>query len=106
MRARRFVLGLAAAAFSLAPAAGPQMPPQPGKLIIDSDPTNAPITVNGKKLSQRTRVTLIVSPGTYSVAVGEKGGNPNCSASTATVVSGQTATWICSGNHWTQVPKN
>lgn len=84
----------------------PQLPPQPARLIIQSNPANAAITVNGKKIGQRTNATLIVSPGTYSVAVGDAGTAPSCSASSAKVSSGQTVTWVCSGNQWTESPKH
>jgi hypothetical protein len=104
---RKPSLLLAALMVLLAPVTGiPQMPPQPARLIINSSPANASITVNGRKLGQRTNATLIVSPGTYTVMVGDQGSDPSCPASRATVVSGQTATWSCSGNHWTQAPKS
>ncbi|MGA8108455.1 MAG: PEGA domain-containing protein [Acidobacteriaceae bacterium] len=106
MPSRRFLQPLAASVLLIPLFASPQMPPQPAKLIVDSDPPSAAITVNGRKISQRTNATLIVSPGTYTVTVGEKGSATWCAASTATVVSGQTATWSCSGNKWVQAPKS
>jgi hypothetical protein len=80
------------------------MPHQPARLVIRSDPPNATITINKAKTSQRTNATFTVSPGTYTVTVGDPGGATHCAESTATVASGQTAVWSCSGNKWVQSP--
>lgn len=81
------------------------MPPQPARLVIRSDPPNATITINKAKNTQRTNAAFTVSPGTYTVTVGDPGTATWCSASTAAVDSGQTATWSCSGNKWVQSPQ-
>lgn len=97
--------GCLAGLLFVVPCATPQMPPQPAKLVIRSDPANATITINKAKTSQRTNATFTVSPGTYTVTVGDAGSSTACAASTATVASGETAVWSCSGHQWTQAPK-
>jgi hypothetical protein len=80
-------------AFSLAllttPASALQMPARPGKLHISSSPPGAKITINHTERSEVTDVTLIVSPGTYSVLVG------NCSEKSVQVSSGETKEVSC-----------
>ncbi|MGD0648039.1 MAG: PEGA domain-containing protein [Acidobacteriaceae bacterium] len=79
----------------------PQMPPQPARLVIDSDPSGAALTINGVSRGERTNATLNVSPGSYKVSVGASGGTPHCAGTLAIKVnSGQTATWLCTGTSW------
>ncbi len=78
-----------------------QMPPKPARLMIQSNPSGARITINGQSMSQRTDVTFLVSPGTYGVAVSGNDGNPNCAERKVQVWSGQTATLTCANAAWT-----
>ena len=81
----------------------PQMPPQPARLVIDSDPTGSALTINGVSRDDRTNVTLNVSPGSYKVSVGTPGGTRYCPGRLSIKVnSGQTATWVCTGTTWTK----
>jgi PEGA domain len=82
------------------PAFASQMLPQPGKLVINSEPTGATITINGKITNQPTNATFIVSPGTYTVSVAGEAGKPNCPGITITVSAGQTQVRVCSGTGW------
>ena len=92
--------------FLYPPALLAQMPSQPGTLVINSEPTTgAMVTINGKATGKPTNATFIVSPGTYTVSVGSKGGNPYCAAKSIPVGPGQTAVWLCSGTTWTIQPK-
>lgn len=82
------------------PALSPQMPPQPGKLVIKSEPTGARITINGNIQPQRTNSTFLVSPGSYQVSVGVKGEKTSCSVILLKVSPGETVERVCPGN-WT-----
>lgn len=79
-----------------------QMPPQPGKLIISSDPAGADVTINGSHMGQRTNATFVVSRGQYAIAVSSQETNPklNCPAKTLTVYAGQTYTLQCTAQGW------
>jgi hypothetical protein len=84
----------------LCPAAlSPQMPPQPGKLVISSYPTDALIAINGKQVSQHTNATFLVSPGTYQIEVASTDGRIKCSGA-LTVAAGQTAGATCTATGW------
>jgi hypothetical protein len=79
------------------------MPPQPAKLVVNSDPAGATTTINGVIRGERTNVTFNVSPGTYKVSVGAAGGSAYCLGTlSVTVNSGQTAMWECVGKRWTK----
>lgn len=78
----------------------PQMPPQPGKLVILSEPQGATVTINGKQVSQPTNATFLVSPGGYTVSVASPDGKLSCPATTLSVSSGQTTTADCSATGW------
>src|ERR1700751_4228433 len=82
------------------PAFAAQMPPQPGKLVINSEPTGATITINGKITNQPTNATFVVSPGTYTVSVASEAGKLNCPGIPITVTAGQTQVRVCSGTGW------
>jgi len=56
---------------AITPAVSPQSPAQPGKLHITSTPTGAKIIVNGDTRPEVTPITLVVSPGTYTVQVAD-----------------------------------
>ncbi len=64
-----------------------------GRLYITSEPKGADITINGTLRREKTNVTLVVSPGTYTVSVtgGSGAGHFSCSAP-VTVAAGQTVT--------------
>ena len=86
----------------LSPAAlTPQMPPQPGRLAISSDPTGATVTINGQQMGQHTDATFVVSPGTYTVSVSLEG-KLSCSGISLTVSAGQTAGGKCTASGWRQ----
>ena len=77
-----------------------QMPPQPCKLVIKSEPPNATVTINGVS-GKHTEVTFIVTPGTYKVSVGGQGGNPYCAERSISLTTpGQMVAWLCSGTTW------
>jgi PEGA domain len=78
----------------------PQMPPQPGRLVISSDPAGAMVTINGRQMGQRTNATFVVSPGKYRVEVVGPGGNPTCRAIDLAVSAGQTVAKQCSAAGW------
>lgn len=88
------------------PAMSPQMPPQPCKLVIKSEPTGARVTINGVIRDKPTDVTFIVSVGTYTVSVGVEGGKPYCAGTPIILKTpGQTAEWLCSGTAWVEQSK-
>jgi hypothetical protein len=88
------------ASILLSPAAlTPQMPPQPGKLAISSDPTGAIITINGQQMGQHTNATFAVSPGTYTVSVSLEG-KLNCPGIRLTLSAGQTVARECTASGW------
>lgn len=77
-----------------------QMPPEPGKLVVKSTPSGAPVFID--RISRgNTDITFLLVPGrTYLVEVkGEQG--LSCSKSVA-VSSGQTITWTCTDKGWKQ----
>src|ERR1700722_11207067 len=78
----------------------PQMPPQPGRLAISSQPKGADIYINGPKMSQPTNAVFVVSPGPYSILVQSPDGNYKCKAFSATVIAGQTVTFNCPLPGW------
>ena len=77
-------------AFFYTPVASPQMPAQPGKIEISSTTKGLKIIINGKPRPEVTPVTLVVSPGTYTVKVGD------CSEQPVQVSSGETKQVNCS----------
>jgi len=56
---------------AIAPAVLPQSPSQPGKLHLTSTPPGAKIVVNEQARPEVTPVTLVVSPGKYTVQVAD-----------------------------------
>jgi hypothetical protein len=77
----------------------PQMRPQPGKLVISSNPTGATISINGSVVSQHTNANFTVSPGNYAIVVTSPDGSFKCTGS-RTVVSGQTVSVTCTAAGW------
>jgi len=71
------------------PGASPQMPARPGKLHIASTPPGQKIIINGATRSETTDVTLVVSPGKYTVQVG------TCQPQDVPVSSGETKEIHC-----------
>lgn len=69
-----------------------QMPPSLGRLHITSVPTGAHITINQTPRNEVTNVTLVVSPGVYTVSI--TGKNLSCSQQ-CQVSSGQTYEVSC-----------
>jgi len=84
------------------PADSLQSPMQPGKLVIESAPKGASITVNGRAINQPTDATFVVPPGSYAVSVTGGPGNVNCKSKDVPINSGQTVTVRCVGNDWAQ----
>jgi len=76
-------------ALLIAPAASPQMPPRPGKLHLTSNPTGQRIIINKQLRPEVTESTLIVSPGTYTVQIGD------CQEQPVSVASGVTMEVHC-----------
>ena len=77
----------------------PQMPPQPGKLVISSEPPGATVSINGTVMAQHTNATFLVSPGKYAVMVASQDGRLKCTGSLS-VTSGQTASADCTAAGW------
>jgi len=71
------------------PAWSSQSQAQPGQLHITSVPQGERIVINDSPRTEVTDVTLVVSPGTYKVTVG------NCSAQSVQVSSGETKEVHC-----------
>ena len=82
------------------PAAWTQMLPRPATLVIKSVPSGAPVTLNGSTSSQPTDLSLVVSPGAYTVSVGTQGGKPFCAAKQINVIAGQTVVLVCTESGW------
>lgn len=78
----------------------PQMPPQPGRLTISSDPAGAIVTINGRQVSERTNASFVVSPGNYQVSVASQDGKLRCPEITLTVGAGRTVARNCVANTW------
>jgi hypothetical protein len=78
----------------------PQMPPQPGRLAISSDPAAEVININGNDMPQHTNATFAVSPGNYTVSVAKASGQPDCAVITVSVSGGQTSTRTCAAGVW------
>ncbi len=82
-----------------------QMPPQPDKLVINSDPTTgAVVTINGQQQPQRTNATFIVSPGTYQIKV-VQGSQPAFTCikdgkNSVPISPGQTVVLTCTPGGW------
>lgn len=103
MRYKTFRDGILLLSLLLCPLAlRSQMPPQPGRLVITSEPPGATVTINGKQVSQHTNATFLVSPGSYTVSVASPDGRLSCPATTLSVSSGQTTTGDCSAAGWKQ----
>lgn len=79
-----------------------QMPPQPAKLMVTSDPSGADVTINGAHMGQRTNATFVVAHGQYTIAVSSQDTNPklNCPAKTIAVYGGQTYALQCTAQGW------
>jgi hypothetical protein len=82
------------------PAAWAQMLPRPATLVIKSVPPGAPITLNGSTSTQSTDLSLVVSPGAYTVSVGIQGGKPFCAAKQINLTAGQTVVLVCTESGW------
>ena len=76
-------------AFFYAPVASPQMPARPGKIEISSTTKGLRIMINGNPRPEVTPVTLVVSPGTYTLKIGD------CEAQSVPVSSGETKQVNC-----------
>jgi hypothetical protein len=75
--------------------AAAQLPQQPARLVIKSNPEGATITIDGKTMSQKTNATFVVSPGTHYVSINSAGGNPTCPKRDYVVEPGQTLEVHC-----------
>jgi PEGA domain len=91
---------LSACILFLPAALHPQMPPQPGKLEILSDPPSATVTINGHRMAQLTNATFLVSPGVYSVSVASTDGKLRCASTPMSVNAGQTVVHKCTAQGW------
>ena len=77
-----------------------QMPPQPGKLVISSEPSGAIVKINGHGMDQHTNAVFAVSAGEYRVAVSSADGALACPEIKISVASGQTAARLCTAKGW------
>lgn len=77
-----------------------QMPPQPARLVISSEPTGAIVTINGHQVDQRTAATFVVSPGKYAVSVAAPDGSVKCPEVVRKLAAGQTLILTCSAEGW------
>jgi hypothetical protein len=77
-----------------------QMPPQPGMLVISSEPKGAVVTINGMKMSQATNAVFAVSAGRYQVSVRSTDGTLACAEVTVSVSRGETAARLCTVKGW------
>lgn len=77
-----------------------QMPPQPGKLIILSEPSGAIVTINKNKMQQLTNATFVVSAGLYTVSVTSADKSFACPDTPINVAGGQTITRRCTAAGW------
>jgi PEGA domain len=68
-----------------------------GKLVIQSTPSGANISINGKSMGQ-TPASFVVSLGTYSVTV--TGAELNCPSRVVGVTPGSTVTLTCTSSGW------
>ena len=100
MRANQILMLLPAFFFLLPTGKQPQMPPQPAKLSIFSQPAGAVVTINGRQMQQRTNATFVVSPGTYQVAVENSNPPLHCPARAVTLTAGETLAVTCTSNGW------
>jgi len=75
--------------FFYTPVASPQMPARPGKIDISSTTKGLRIFVNGNPRPEITPVTLVVSPGTYKLKIGD------CDEQSVQVSSGETKQLNC-----------
>ena len=94
------VRAMLAVALWSTPALFAQMLPRPGTLVIRSVPTGAPVSLNGSTSSQQTDLSLAVSPGSYTVVVGNPGGKPFCPPKQLAVKAGQTLVLVCTESGW------
>ena len=97
---KRWLSLIAASGFLASQGSLSQMPSQSGTLVIKSVPGGASVTINGSLVGTRTDATLVVSPGTYHVAVGTEGATPYCAPQSVTVKSNETKVVVCSGTRW------
>lgn len=79
-------------------AASPQMPPQSAKLVIQSEPVGATVTINNQQMHSATNATFVVSPGSYVVSVAA--GALVCPNITLTVSAGEKLTKTCTSTGW------
>jgi hypothetical protein len=80
----------------LAGAASSQMHQPPlGRLEITSTPPGASITINNQSRPERTNVSLVVSPGNYTVSITGGPGNLNCQPQAVSVQGGKTVRVTC-----------
>ncbi len=70
-------------------------PPAFNKLVINSDPTGAKISINGNQRAEVTPQTYVVGPGRYTVSVSGGPKNLNCQFQPVTATSGSTFTFNC-----------
>jgi hypothetical protein len=77
-----------------------QMPPQPARLVISSEPAGAIVTINGTQVAQRTAATFVVSPGNYTVSVAAPDGSVKCPGVAHKLDPGQTWVLTCSAKGW------
>jgi hypothetical protein len=99
MKRKKYVRWMLLAAIGMLPlAASPQMPPQSAKLVIQSEPAGATVTINNQQMHSVTNATFVVSPGTYVVSVAA--GALACPNISLTVTGGEKVTKTCTSAGW------
>lgn len=53
-----------------------RLPPNKARIVVTSDPTGQSITVDGRKLEQRTQAVVDLNPGQYAMTVNAEGYQP------------------------------
>lgn len=76
-------------ALLIVPAGSWQMPARPGKLHLTSSPRGQVIIIDKVQRTEVTDVTLVLSPGRYTVKVG------NCEPQDVSISSGETKEVHC-----------
>lgn len=71
-----------------------------GRLVIQSVPAGANISINDKQEQQVTNFTYVVGKGTYKVSVTGGPGNLSCADRSVPVTSGNTVTITCTAKGW------
>jgi hypothetical protein len=94
MQERQMSLRLRVAVLLVVPVAA--QIPQAATLVVESDP-GVTIKINGKTVAKakEKKTTIVVSPGTYRVAVNKGTNDVSCTPASVTIQSGDSQTVQC-----------